>query len=81
MKSVGDEYVAASVFYVPPKARYGYTIANAQRSRLGRFFDDVMDVIERIIPSTIGGNINEQPGGTLFFRVVKAEGKWRGHPG
>jgi type I restriction enzyme M protein len=50
MKSVGDEYVAASVFYVPPKARYGYTIANAQRSRLGRFFDDVMDVIEKDNP-------------------------------
>lgn len=50
-----DEYLAENVFYVPPKARYEYIMANARRSDIGKIIDDAMDLIEKENPTQLRG--------------------------
>ena len=42
-----DEYRAASIFWVPPEARWGHLKAQARQSTVGQLVDDAMAGIER----------------------------------
>ncbi|RPF49389.1 HsdM-like protein [Thermodesulfitimonas autotrophica] len=41
-----DEYLAANVFWIPPRARWSYLLANAHQPNLGRLIDEAMAAIE-----------------------------------
>lgn len=49
-----DEYKADNIFFVPPKARWGYLKKNAKLPEIGKIIDDAMDLIERTNPSLKG---------------------------
>jgi len=42
-----DEYRAASIFWVPPEARWQYLKSQAPQPTIGRLVDDAMEAIER----------------------------------
>jgi len=42
-----DEYRAANVFWVPPKARWEHLQKNAKQPTIGKLIDDAMDAIEK----------------------------------
>jgi len=42
-----DEYLARTIFWVPPEARWGYIQKNARQSTIGNIVDSAMDAIER----------------------------------
>jgi type I restriction enzyme M protein len=49
-----DEYRAASIFWVPPEARWQHLKANAPQPTIGTLVDDAMAAIERDNPSLKG---------------------------
>src|SRR5260370_1533048 len=49
-----DEYRAASIFWVPPEARWTYLKSMAPQATIGRLVDDAMAAIERDNPSLKG---------------------------
>jgi len=49
-----DEYRAASIFWVPPEARWSFLKANAPQPAIGALVDDAMAAIERDNPSLKG---------------------------
>jgi type I restriction enzyme M protein len=49
-----DEYRAASIFWVPPEARWVYLRASAPQPTIGTIVDDAMTAIERDNPSLKG---------------------------
>src|SRR5687768_5323539 len=46
-----DEYLAASIFWVPKETRWSHLKANAPQPTIGKFVDDAMTAIERDNPS------------------------------
>ncbi|MFZ5534066.1 MAG: type I restriction-modification system subunit M [Pseudomonadota bacterium] len=49
-----DEYRAASIFWVPPEARWAHLKAQARQSTIGQLVDDAMAGIERDNPALKG---------------------------
>jgi type I restriction enzyme M protein len=49
-----DEYLAKSVFWLPPKARWGFLRDNAKSPDIGKFIDEAMKAIEDKNPSLKG---------------------------
>src|SRR5260221_2962728 len=49
-----DEYRAASIFWVPPEARWKYLKSMAPQPTIGQLVDDAMTAIERDNPSLKG---------------------------
>src|SRR5690606_6643431 len=49
-----DEYRAASIFWVPPEARWTYLKSMAPQPTIGQLVDDAMSAIERDNPSLKG---------------------------
>ncbi len=49
-----DEYRAASIFWVPPEARWNFLKSKAPQPTIGKFVDDAMGAIERDNPSVKG---------------------------
>lgn len=49
-----DEYRAASIFWVPPEARWSHLKANAPQPTIGTIVDDAMTAVERDSPSLKG---------------------------
>ncbi len=46
-----DEYLAASIFWVPKEARWAFLKASAPQPKIGQIVDEAMDAIERDNPS------------------------------
>jgi len=49
-----DEYRDENVFYLPPKARWGYLKANAKKPEIGKKLDEAMELSEKENPSLKG---------------------------
>jgi len=49
-----DEYKAENVFFVPPKARWGFLQSQAKLPDIGKDIDDAMDELEKQNPSLKG---------------------------
>jgi len=49
-----DEYRAANIFWVPPKARWARLEQNARQPTIGRVVDEAMDAVERDNPALKG---------------------------
>ena len=49
-----DEYLAASIFWVPKEARWSFLKASAPQPSIGTLVDDAMAAIERVNPTLEG---------------------------